>query len=95
MFSLFKNNYQKSKKEETNSFLDIENSVYHTEDSVEPISEIQDYSGVSIQRPTIEEIPAYKAMDNKRSFIVSFGDSTRYRVFFDGTKEEFEASDKL
>lgn len=34
-------------------------------------------------------------MDNKRSFIVSFGDSTRYKMFFDGTKEEFEASDKL
>ena len=34
-------------------------------------------------------------MENKRTYIVSFGDSTRYRVNFDGTKEEFEVSDKL
>ena len=32
---------------------------------------------------------------DKRTYIVSFGDSTRYRVAYDGTKEEFEASDKL
>ena len=34
-------------------------------------------------------------MDNKRYFVVSFGDSTRYKVGFDGTKEEFETSAKL
>lgn len=34
-------------------------------------------------------------MDNKRSFIVSFGDSTRYKVYYPGTLEEFKASDKL
>lgn len=31
----------------------------------------------------------------KRNFIVSFGDSTRFTVSFDGTKEEFESSEKL
>ena len=34
-------------------------------------------------------------MESKRSYIVSFGDSTRYRVAYDGSKEEFEASEKL
>lgn len=34
-------------------------------------------------------------MENKKSYLVSFGDSTKYRVSFDGTKEEFENSDKL
>ena len=31
-------------------------------------------------------------MDYNRSYLVSFGDSTRYRVYFEGTKEEFETS---
>lgn len=32
-------------------------------------------------------------MEHKRSYVVSFGDSTRYKVYFDGTKEAFEASE--
>ena len=34
-------------------------------------------------------------MENKKSYIVSFGDSTKYSVGFEGTKEEFLNSDKF
>lgn len=31
----------------------------------------------------------------ERKYLISFGDSTRYRVAFDGNRDEFENSDKL
>ena len=34
-------------------------------------------------------------MESKRNYIVSFGDSNKYSVSFDGTKEEFENSGLL
>lgn len=30
-----------------------------------------------------------------KNYIISFGDSAKYRVSFDGTRDEFEKSDKL
>lgn len=34
-------------------------------------------------------------MESNRNYIVSFGDSNKYRVSFPGSKEEFEKSDLL
>lgn len=34
-------------------------------------------------------------MENKRSYLVSFGDSSKYRIYFEGSKDDFEHSEAL
>ena len=73
MFSFLKKNNKRTnvKKEEVeNSFLEVENSVFHTEDSNNTFQDNVDYESLIYQPPVYDDVPKYKARNNSEISVI-------------------------
>lgn len=70
MFSIFNKKKQKQDNKDKNTFLEVENSVFHTEDITTTFEDNTNYSSFLNNPKDYSEVPKYKAVNNKNIPVV-------------------------
>lgn len=80
MFSIFKKKNQKQDNKDKNTFLEVENSVFYTEDTSKSFEDNTNYSSFLNDSNDYSEVPKYKAGNNKNIEVVIDKDQIGFNI---------------